>query len=677
MKEIVKIAFGPSSENCDAEFSFAGESFRLKRLGVDGQPELAVHLVSQYRHQCDVLALSGFPPVLKLPRRTIIHPQVRELHAAAGGVPLVDGALLRRTAVPWALRAQLRQDPHLLAEKTVAFYAGLSQWESLPLFAEHTAEVLFADLYFTLGLPKLLHSGEELATSFKRLAFALEHTRLGQRGPVDFNSRWLRSPLMRAFNRADVYVVNASQLDHLRLQPLQGKTVIIDHLDRGARERLREAGAGQVLSCFPEFAPYPDIGYAALEAVFTALRPHKVLTEDDALEEVRRLGVHPEVTTLSAPAEGSERFAFVIHPLSTKHLFGWAPLRAFGKTPAARLMERGMGHVPGFHYTYITGIRSDHNGKQVEGDLYVLPSTPKQLLRSDPESVYARIHQLCKSAHRRGAKLIGLGAYTKIVGDAGVTIEKRSPIPVTTGNSLSAAATLWAANFGLDKMGLAERGPDGRYRGTAMVVGATGSIGKVCARFLANQWERVIVVAPRPYKVLELADELKALHPGVDVVGTTNPDKYSPECHLIITSTSAQGEKVMDVAAIRPGCVVCDVSRPFDLSLDDVSTRPDVLVIASGEVELPGEVKIGNYIGLEGGAVYACLAETALLAMEGRHESFSLSRDLQYDKVVEIDRLSRKHGIRLSAIMGHTGEISLEEIALCREHALKRLSAPV
>src|SRR5689334_23929507 len=31
------------------------------------------------------------------------------------------------------------------------------------------------------------------------------------------------------------------------------------------------------------------------------------------------------------------------------------------------------------------------------------------------------------------------------VGDAGVTIAQRSPIPVTTGNSLSAAATLWAA----------------------------------------------------------------------------------------------------------------------------------------------------------------------------------------------------------------------------------------
>jgi hypothetical protein len=58
--------------------------------------------------------------------------------------------------------------------------------------------------------------------------------------------------------------------------------------------------------------------------------------------------------------------------------------------------------------------------------------------------------------------------------------------------------------------------------------------------------------------------------------------------------------------------------------------------------------------------------------MEGIYESFSMSRELSYDKVVQIDRLSRKHGIRLASIMGHTGEISEAEIASCRDFALKK-----
>ena len=39
---------------------------------------------------------------------------------------------------------------------------------------------------------------------------------------------------------------------------------------------------------------------------------------------------------------------------------------------------------------------------------------------------------------------------------------------------------------------------------------------------------------------------------------------------------------------VKPGCVICDVSRPFDIQEEDALKRPDVMVIASGEVQLPG-----------------------------------------------------------------------------------------
>ncbi|MBT5093293.1 MAG: hypothetical protein HOM21_03560 [Halobacteriovoraceae bacterium] len=102
--------------------------------------------------------------------------------------------------------------------------------------------------------------------------------------------------------------------------------------------------------------------------------------------------------------------------------------------------------------------------------------------------------------------------------------------------------------------------------------------------------------------------------------------------------------------------------------------RPDVMVIASGEVQLPGEIKSNVDLGLEGNIVYACLAETALLAMEGKLESFTLSRNINYEKVLEIDRMAKDHGVRLSCIMGHSGFITDEEFELCRAHATNKLS---
>jgi predicted amino acid dehydrogenase len=401
--------------------------------------------------------------------------------------------------------------------------------------------------------------------------------------------------------------------------------------------------------------------------------PGNLLTEDDILDHLQKVQITPVMRQSGHQKLDKDQFAFIIHPLSKSQIAQIPGLEFLKKTPLIDVAENLASKVPGYHYCKITGIKSAYNGKEVDGDLYLIPSTPKMLLSTPAEKVYDSLTKICELAHKKGAKLIGLGAYTKIVGDAGVTVNNRSPIPVTTGNSLSSAATLWAASYGIDKMGLVEK-KENHYLGTCMVIGATGSIGKICAKILANQWKRVIVVAPRPYKVLELVTQLKEFAPDTEILGTTNPNKYSSECDLIITSTSAQGERILDIDLVKPGCVICDVSRPFDISLDDAARRPDVLIIASGEVELPGNVKIEKTIGLEGETVYACLAETALLTMEGLFESFSMSRELSYEKVVQIDRLSRKHGIRLSSIMGHTGEISEAEINSCRNFALNRLT---
>ena len=409
-----------------------------------------------------------------------------------------------------------------------------------------------------------------------------------------------------------------------------------------------------------------------IEAILASTKEDLVLNDEDILEFIEKIDFAPKLIENPEGAGSIDRFAFVIHPLTKNQIALLPGMKKLQGTKFLDPVEKMASRIPGFHYTTISGIRSEATGKEVQGDLYLILNTPKMLLNSPVERIYSSLVDICVKAKNNGAKVIGLGAYTKIVGDAGVTVNERSPIPLTTGNSLSSASTLWAASFGVDKMGLVKK-EKGIHQGTCMVIGATGSIGKICAKILSRQWKRIIVVAPRPYKILELVEQLKAFAPETEVIGTTNPNKYSPEVDLMITSTSAQGERVLDIDLIKPGCVVCDVSRPFDISLEDAARRPDVLIIASGEVELPGSVKLGRTIGLQGDTVYACLAETAVLAMEGIHESFSLSRDLCYEKVVQIDRLSRKHGIRLSGIMGHTGEIKDNEIELCRRLALERL----
>ena len=96
---------------------------------------------------------------------------------------------------------------------------------------------------------------------------------------------------------------------------------------------------------------------------------------------------------------------------------------------------------------------------------------------------------------------------------------------------------------------------------------------------------------------------------------------------------------------------------------------PDARGNESGETHLPGDVKMKN-IGLPENGAYAGLAETIVLALEGKFESYTVGRDIEWEKVREIYRLGLKHGMQLAAISGVNGPYSDADIDRVRELAL-------
>lgn len=368
-------------------------------------------------------------------------------------------------------------------------------------------------------------------------------------------------------------------------------------------------------------------------------------------------------------------FAFVVHALSLRD-FARVPGLGFMKKASGRtnaFIEKWISKAPGMAYGRIENIISDDSGRAVNGLIYGLFATPRSLKNSKPEVVYRKIESICHRAAAQGAKVIGLGAYTKVVGDSGFTINRNSPIPVTTGNSLSAAATLWSAREALARMGFISIDKESnRVEGEAMVIGATGSIGQVSAKLLAGSFRKLYLVAPNRTKLELLRHEITREFPRCEVIVSTCADPFVGTCDLLVTATSAVGEKIVDIMRIKPGAVICDCSRPLDFSSDDAEKRPDILIIESGELILPGPYSLSCDLGLSGRTVYACLAETALLAMEQRYESFTLGRKIPWQKVKEIHRLCLKHGVRLADIQGHAGKITSEKIRWIQQAARAR-----
>lgn len=127
-------------------------------------------------------------------------------------------------------------------------------------------------------------------------------------------------------------------------------------------------------------------------------------------------------------------FAYIVSPISIKQLKVLCPLL---RILPDFLIKPFIKNKAPFKACQIKRIQSIQ-GTQIQGNIIICPLLPKQMLKSDEGLVLESIISAGHLAQRLGAKIIGLGGYTGIVADKGLTVAKSLKIPVTTGKALTA-----------------------------------------------------------------------------------------------------------------------------------------------------------------------------------------------------------------------------------------------
>lgn len=361
---------------------------------------------------------------------------------------------------------------------------------------------------------------------------------------------------------------------------------------------------------------------------------------------------------------GPYDFAFIIHPLDPKADVKrkYPLLGTLLPVPAIHFLSQ---FFPPVYISRIEGVRSEATGRTVGGWFVACPLTPERMMALPVERVYRKIIQAGRLAERLGAKLLGLGAYTSVVGDAGITISRHLSIPVTTGDSYTVAMALEAIRLGAKYMDI------DMERATAAVVGATGAIGRAAAHILAGEVRELILVGRDADRIQALVQTLQPLAAG-RLVGSTRLDDAA-QADLVLTVSSAI-QSIIEPHHLRSGAVVCDIARPRDVSARVAQERDDVLVIDGGVVQVPGEVDFGFDFGFPPRMAYACMAEVMILSLEGRLESFTLGREITVDQVQTIARLGQRHGFRLAGLRAFDRPVTEEQIA--RVRARRRRQSP-
>jgi predicted amino acid dehydrogenase len=671
MKRVVGISLGSGEQNFEFETSFMGQPFHVRRIGTGGNLAQAVKLLKLYEPHADAIGLGVVRDRYTVGSRGYVEKDSARLTGVVQHVPVTTGGRLGDILQEWAVRNVQNKLGDYFTNANVLFFSGATNYKLAQAMFEYTQNMHFADPLIQLGIPKLLTSLETLELYVSGAHYVLDWT-----PPAVMSSEplreWTRFLLCKAMHNATVIVAPVHELDGFESEDLAGKTIVTSPVNEKRLERFREKGVLMVVDGSPLMSGHvldPSLLDAMILAA-TGKKPEKLL-EDDYLEILTGLEAEPRILYPNG-FRRVNRFAFVIHPLSQEYFKQVKSIEVLSQVSPPIFMdtlEKALAYAPPFVYSRITGIRSP-TGVEAEGWLISVGGTPREIMSHSPEFTYDRLLEAANIAKRLGAQIMGLGAFTKVVGDAGLTVARRAPLPITTGNSYSASGALWAANDALKRLRLLPEPKPGRKMPMkAMVVGATGAIGSVCARLLALVAEEVYLVSPETAKLLAVKESILKETRDAKLFLSSRADKDLAEMDLIVTATSGAGKRVLDIMKVKPGCVITDVARPLDLPPEEVAKRPDVLVIESGEIRLPGDVKMRN-IGLPKNVAYACLAETIVLALEGKFENFTVGRNIEWEKVREIYRLGRKHGMELAAISGVNGVFSDADIARVRKLAL-------
>ena len=672
---VVNISLSDPGRDYDESVEFLGRSFRIVRVGTGGSVRGAIEELHKWSGAAAAIGVSGVHDALVSGTCKGNPGKLRRAAEKSAGAVVTDGHRLRTVLQEWTIRHLTGEMPGYFANARVVVLGGPNHYRTTRVLSESTQNMFFADPAVEYGLADIRTPFElfERAVSasgwlLEKLPSLVVSTATGPARKI------IESRVRKALRDCDVVVATFRELARFELDDLKGKTLISTSIGSERLNSLRERGVDLILDDVPQPFDQVVVNEATLEALMLVAgeAEESRLSDDDLLEMIQSAELQPRILYPSGFKRRS-RFAFVIHPLSQEYFRNVKPLDAVAEVAPGIFMdgvEKLMAHAPPFVYSHVTGITSP-TGAEVEGWLITVGGTPKELMAHDPEFTYSRLLAAADMAKKMGAQIMGLGAFTKVVGDAGVTVAKRAPLPITTGNSYSASGALWAAHDAVRRLGIADVDAKGHIKGKAMVVGATGAIGSVCARLLAMAADELWLVSIEPAKLLALKADIERDNPRAAIHVGADADEHIADMDVIVTATSGAGKKVLDIMKVKPGAVITDVARPLDLSAEDVAKRPDVLVIESGEIELPGDPQMKG-IGLPKGVAYACLAETIVLALEGRYETFTVGRNIEWEKVKEIYRLGLKHGMKLAAISGVNGVYTDSDLARIRELALAK-----
>lgn len=296
-KRVVSISLGSSRRNKAEDVELFGQTFRLERIGTDGDPKKFAQMFAELDGQVAAFGIGGADRYVVSGTQRYEFREVRNWVRGAVKTPVLDGSRLKHTLEREAVEVLGREGMVDFSKERALLMSAVDRFGMAQALAERCPNIVFGDLIFGLGLPIRVRK-----YSTVKLIAALSLpviTQLPFQWFYPTGAKQEKRDLRFARFFSDRTLICGDSLYILRYAPddLTGRTILTQSMRAENFEFLRSAGAKRVITTTPMVNGETFATNVMEAAIVAALEvPPDQLTDDDFRQALKTLGWKPTVT---------------------------------------------------------------------------------------------------------------------------------------------------------------------------------------------------------------------------------------------------------------------------------------------------------------------------------------------------------------------------------------------
>lgn len=301
MKHVVSISLGSSKRDHAFETDFMGESFRIERIGTDGDWDKAINLIRELDGKIDAFGMGGIDLYIYVAGKRYTIKDAKRLIVEAKKTPMLDGSGLKNTLERKCILDVQHDGIFDLRNKKVLMVCGVDRFGMAEAFEEVGARLTLGDFIYTLGLPMPLHSLKTLKIAGRIAAPFVVKMPFDKLYPTGDKQEVIIPKHSKYYYEADILAGDFNYIRRYLPEKLNGQVIITNTTTRDDMKLLKERGVSKVITTTPDMGGR-SFGTNVIEALIVTIvgKPLEEIVPEDYYRMLQELDMKPGVVDLES-----------------------------------------------------------------------------------------------------------------------------------------------------------------------------------------------------------------------------------------------------------------------------------------------------------------------------------------------------------------------------------------